>query len=510
MQPLPLSPKHRRLALTLLWSGLLWILLAGLYSRGLNFPFWYHWDEESKALQVIDGTRNLNHPQLLLNTTTLVERLVRPGSQDVQHVTILGRLVSVGFAAGAVVLLAQTATGMFGPWAGALTALLVGLHPRVFILAHFFKEDTALMFGWAAVLRAALLVRQHPTRRTALLLGIAAGLAVSGKYIGIIATLGALAMLLPKPTRRLLAPALAGILLTVILINLQAMLQLSHALERIQWEVHHQLNNETSSPPPWVLWWRDTGWVGSLLFAASMPLLLRHPRRDPAVLWLAFGTAGVYFLILSGITRMVGRYMLMVEVNTWWLIALLLGCGLSSLKTSASSTRRAATGLAILAACLWRLQTFPPAWRNFHTEDSRVATAKALESLARPGDRLMMDLRVLFPGGPHANRTIHGWIPAYPLEPILHWREEDGDDLFETLLERGFTLVAISPDDVQRYLDLPGLITFGQFRDIQWRVPFYQRLFAEAELILETNPQASSFVAPHLKVFRIAPPPDAP
>lgn len=466
MQPLPLSPKHRRLALTLLWSGLLWIFLAGLYSRSLNFPFWYHWDEESKALQVIDGNRNLNHPQLLLNTATLVERLVRSGSLDVQHVTILGRLVSVSFAAGAVVLLAQTATGMFGPWAGALTALLVGLHPRVFILAHFFKEDPALMFGWAAVLRTALLVRQHPTRRTALLLGIAAGLAVSGKYIGIIATLGALAMLLPKPTRRLLGPALAGILLTVILINLQAMLQLGHALERIQWEVHHQLNNETGSPPPWVLWWRDTGWVG--------------------------------------------RYMLMVEVNTWWFIALLLGCGLSSLKTSASSTRRAATGLAILAACLWRLQTFPPAWRNFHTEDSRVATAKALESLARPGDRLMTDLRVLFPGGPHANRTIHGWIPAYPLEAILHWREEDGDDLFETLLERGFTLVAISPDDVQRYLDLPGLITFGQFRDMQWRVPFYQRLFAEAELILETNPQASSFVAPHLKVFRIAPPPDAP
>ena len=79
-----------------------------------------------------------------------------------------------------------------GSRAGWLVGLLVTAHAELYKAAHYLKEDTALMFGIAVFLLAAeFFTRRHDTRAVRLL-GAAAALAASGKYIGIITLLFAL------------------------------------------------------------------------------------------------------------------------------------------------------------------------------------------------------------------------------------------------------------------------------------------------------------------------------
>jgi 4-amino-4-deoxy-L-arabinose transferase-like glycosyltransferase len=68
--------------------------------------------------------------------------------------------------------------------------------------SQYFKEDPALFFGWSSVIGAASLDQRKPSSKTAFLFGIAAGLAVSGKYVGIIASLCALAYVLIDQRKR--------------------------------------------------------------------------------------------------------------------------------------------------------------------------------------------------------------------------------------------------------------------------------------------------------------------
>jgi len=483
----------------LLWTALFW-----LYTRNSDFPFWYHWDEAGKAEQVISGTRNLNHPQLLLNTASILERFVRPGSGDLQHVTNLGRICSAAFSASAVVLLSICAFLLAGRWGYALAALFVALHPRVFELSHFFKEDTALLFGWAAVLCAAGFFGKHRNPKWALVLGVACGLAVSGKYAGLIIALCALIFALLH-SRRLAGITLAAMLATFALINFQALLDPGMAVERIQWELHHQLNNETGVSPPWVLAWADLGLAGTLLFAAGILFNLRPAPFRPLFL-LALAAQLVYFAALCFITRMVPRYMLIIDVSTWWVIAL----GLARLlQTPRLRTKPAVFALAfclVLGVAGWRIQSFQSAWRLFSGEDTRINMALQLDDLAEPGDVLMMDFRVLFPGAYAPQREWHGWVPSVSMRPVAHWSGEWGEDMFATLLEQGVTLVAVAPGYALRYLEAPAHLDFGQFRDVRWRQPFYKRLYAEGTLLLEKTGAAESFLAPHLQLYRIAGP----
>ncbi len=501
-----------RTLFSLLFFVVLWLGLVHLYRMNAVFPFWYHWDEEFKAVQVIFNIRNLHHPLLLLNTAAILEQLNDPGTYNSQHVTELGRLASAGFASAGVCILLWTAVKIKGVPAGFFVFCLVAFHPRLFELAHYFKEDSALFFGWSSVIGAARLYQRSPSSKTAFLFGIAAGLAVSGKYIGIIASLCALACVLIDHRKRV-PVFLLGAVTTFCLINYQALLQPGGALEKIQWEVGQQLNNQTFVKSPLTMLWLDLGPAGTVLFAASLPVLFIGSKHDRSVLLLAFAAMSVYFIALSHISRMMDRYMLMIEVSVWWLIAL----GLAQiLRISFISVRPLFRNLLFISAvlfCLWRLQTFPAAWEFFSAEDSRLQTARQLEGLVEPGDKLMLDFDVLFPGDVHyadgyfSQQSWQGWIPSYPSRVVQHWYKHDGEDMFETLLADGITLVAVSPRYVSRYKRIPTTTTIGHFRDVQWRRPFYERLFAEGELILENEGVPGTFVAPPLQVFRIAPPP---
>lgn len=84
-----------------LFSLVVFSLFLFVYTRNSTFPFWYHWDEEGKAAQIITNTRNMNHPLLLLNTAAFLEKGIQPGSENFQHVTHVGRITAAGFTAAA-------------------------------------------------------------------------------------------------------------------------------------------------------------------------------------------------------------------------------------------------------------------------------------------------------------------------------------------------------------------------------------------------------------------------
>ncbi len=175
----------------LLFAAALW-----LYTRDHGFSPRYHPDEPSKVAQVLTGERNLRHPLLLLRGTEAALWLTGAPCTE-QSVVVAGRTVSALFAAGTVVGMALAVSLIAGRGVGWLAGLFVLGGHQLFEVAHFMKEDPALGFGWAGLWLALAGFGKGGGRRWILAAGCAAGVAASGKYLGLLAVpFGAVAVLI--------------------------------------------------------------------------------------------------------------------------------------------------------------------------------------------------------------------------------------------------------------------------------------------------------------------------
>jgi len=168
----------------LLWSILLFAVCYRLDTRHNRFPFYYHPDEPGKGEQVMTGDWNFHHPMLLLTTTKIVVKLCAI-PDDEQAVVEAGRRVSAGFIAASVVALSLLAFLWRGWFAAFTTGAVLTFHHQFYELAHYMKEDSALMMGVAFTCLAALAYSQTPSAWRAAIVGASCGLAISGKYIGV-------------------------------------------------------------------------------------------------------------------------------------------------------------------------------------------------------------------------------------------------------------------------------------------------------------------------------------
>ena len=167
--------------------------LAGmfLYTRLNSFPFYYHPDESGKVIQILNHSRNLKHPLLLLTATRWMTAF-HVGPLTGKTVVETGRTASAFFSVGAVFALAMLARRMGnsigGPLAGVLAGwsagLLVLVNPSVFEFAHYMKEDPALAMGMALAFLAAHAFWTRKDDYSIVLLGAATAVAASGKYVG--------------------------------------------------------------------------------------------------------------------------------------------------------------------------------------------------------------------------------------------------------------------------------------------------------------------------------------
>ncbi|HEX8372275.1 MAG TPA: phospholipid carrier-dependent glycosyltransferase, partial [Chthoniobacterales bacterium] len=207
------------------WAALLFLLTVGLYSRWNDFPFYYHTDEPRKVEQIVKQTRDFHHPQLMLNAATVA--LSASGLEKTyQNAAVAGRWMNAIFAAGAVVALTLLAWHWGGSRAAVASGTLLLLENNFFEAAHYLKEDPALMLGISVFLLTAAAFWHSPSRRFCLLLGMAAGLSTSGKYIGVVTFLFAVPIVVLNkrcevPVKRRLLLLVGGFLLVISLINYQ-------------------------------------------------------------------------------------------------------------------------------------------------------------------------------------------------------------------------------------------------------------------------------------------------
>ena len=143
-----------------------------LYTKGNEFPYFYHVDEPGKVHQIMTRDWNFNHPMLMLTTTRWgAEALGR--LNDPQAVVVIGRTVSAVFMAAAVALLAAAVWLRAGALAGVLAGVLLLTNRHPFELSHYFKEDPAFLFGLGVWTLGLVLFCKRPSTAHGLFLGLA-------------------------------------------------------------------------------------------------------------------------------------------------------------------------------------------------------------------------------------------------------------------------------------------------------------------------------------------------
>ena len=192
------APRDRRLIRLAALACAFIAFLLGIKNN--DFPFYYHIDEPGKVAQLTTGERNFNHPLLLLTATDLAIKVTGRTAEEIgpQATVRVGRTVSALFNALAVGMIALLAGSYGGALATGFVGLLGAIHFDLFEKAHYLKEDPALILGFAATFLALDYFLRNPSTKSTILLGLATGLASSGKYIGAITLLIALPFVLKK------------------------------------------------------------------------------------------------------------------------------------------------------------------------------------------------------------------------------------------------------------------------------------------------------------------------
>ncbi|MDB5304710.1 MAG: hypothetical protein JWM97_2259, partial [Phycisphaerales bacterium] len=175
-----------RIVVTLLLAGIFAACFL-LYTRHNNFPAYYHDDEADKAVQIIHRDRNFNHPQLMLETAQFLATATHT-PPEIQSAVEIGRAASAALAAMGVAAMALAGFRLHGFPGLLVTAVAVGLCPALLVYAHYMKEDASLIAGIGLCVLAAQIAWSRRGRAVDVpslcFLGIACGLAASGKYTG--------------------------------------------------------------------------------------------------------------------------------------------------------------------------------------------------------------------------------------------------------------------------------------------------------------------------------------
>ncbi len=310
-----LSPWLSALAL----AGLFGVLLF-FFTRHNGFPVYYHLDEPGKGEQILFGQYNYHHPLLLLDTAGLLLR-ASGLPRTLENAVLCGRWASAIFTALAVVLLALLAGRRAGWPAAAACALLIPAQPLVYELAHYCKEDPALLFGISLALLALDLFQRQPDWRRAAFLGASCGVATSGKYVGVITLLLALPFVFrPAGGRFLRGTAFFGALLTVLVVlNLPYFLHPEALFSGLRYEareIETGGGQGISRKIPHAFYLEvfldNFTWpllLGLLLFAGR--LFTARPGRALEVLLLALPLG--YVVLLSFVPKTSPRYFLAVS-----------------------------------------------------------------------------------------------------------------------------------------------------------------------------------------------------
>jgi len=140
---------------------------------------------------------------------------------EMARLYLVGRVVTLLFAAGCVVVFARSAARLWGWEAGAATALLLALTPLFTMNAHYMTADVPMLFWIGLVFLASVHIYRGGGRRWYVLGGACLGIAAATRYQGALAALLLLwAHLLARPMRGPAGPEERGALGRLASVNL--------------------------------------------------------------------------------------------------------------------------------------------------------------------------------------------------------------------------------------------------------------------------------------------------
>ena len=486
------------------------ILLGGLwlYSRHNDFPYYYHPDEPVKVKQLIQSEWNFHHPLLLLESVELARTLSGAGS-DPQRIVEVGRWISALFAVIGVLAFAGIGWWKGGPWgAVAVTAFLLP-HHQVFELAHYLKEDTALFMGVGLTFLALIHSSRTGTRLSILLLGAAAGIALSAKYLGGLLILVALIWLIGIPRAKLKLPRSQAILLffisltvVVLTINQRALWNIDRVQTSFAREIHLATGGQggvTRSVPhgQYTAIFLDNSqpliWFGLL---ACLWFAWKQRKSRPLDEWLMLGFGLGYLLLLTFSPKSNDRYFLAVTP----LICLGAALGICKLFTTLGWQRYFSLGIALaFASSLPSLQTY---YTAFQKDDRRELAAWITTHL--PASAKILQERSAGLPGTGVNNS-----PKILPQKFRTKRMAADFATFDEYLRDGFTHLLVSPSVYGKFF-MENLVA-SENKDVQHaaRTAFYTRLFKEGKLLWESPRSTVIYLHPGLKLYELPASPDA-
>ncbi len=499
------------LLLAALFAAALW-----LHARHNDFPYFYHPDEGEKVRQVRTGEWNFHHPMLLLTTVKFYAGLQNVPPQE-QRIVEAGREVSAIFSAlaiGTLVLLAFAWRG----WAAALPAAgaLLFQH-QLFELAHYFKEDTALLCGVALTFYAAWRFWRTPDRWRAVVLGLAAACAISGKFLGVCALAVALPVLWWAPgggRRERLAWFGGALLLALFLINLPLVLNpgaFAQSFDReVQLAVHGQRG--TTRNVPHTLYWnvfRDNTtpvvWALLLVFLAAR---WRERRRVTLPEWLLIAFPFAFALALSFSPKSNDRYFL--PATAMFTLFAALGVPDASRMLTRWVPRGWTTG--VLGGLLVISQICSPPhpldWKNFaqyYEAFQRDDNAEMLwwVKTQLPADAVIVkDSRVRLPEtGNSEDEARLGTVP----QKIIAKKYAADVGTIAALRVRGVTHVAVSASDYEGFFREGVRAKKNDEKSFEHRKAFYEELLRDGELVFARERGTVLYLHPGLRLYRLPP-----
>ena len=500
--------------------ALVGILALGAYTQHNTFPFTYHPDEGGKVKQIVTKKRNFHHPLLTLATTRAALRALQMDKVSKEKIAVAGRTTMAVFSAIAVVCLTLLAWRWAG-WPGAgIAGFLLLADPLVFELAHYFKEDPALLFGLAVCFLAMDVYWRTPTPGSAAFLGVGCALAMSGKYIGIVALLFVIPVLIGQRKapghRRALAFAL-GFLGPLLLINFPLLQQFSVFEAGLSREMagatagHRGLGRDVphlyyikrlwETCPPGI--WPALVVVG--IFAVTR--LNRLSRTQ----WMTLLFPVFFIVLLSFSPKTAGRYLLPVQT----FLVFLVGTGLGAIlrhalrvwrtemaadtpnpKIKARALAGLCIGITFTTGTLYSTGTeFLVRWREF-AADSRDELRHWIAENLPANAVIAQDDRINLEADPdwRARKVLSAEFVA-----------DLGD--FATLRAQGVTHVAVTTQTYRRFFDESLKPTDAEKADFERRAAFYRELLDSGKPLRDYPGGKIIYLRPTMHLFALPPAP---
>jgi len=486
------------------------------YTRGNVFPPDYHPDEPSKVRQILEEDYNFRHPMLLLRGTEIARRISGAGETE-WRIAVAGRSVSAMFCAGAVALLVVLAGRMQGWFAAFAVGLLLLVNHQFFELAHYMKEDPALTFGTAATLLAIWWYSAGPSRSRAVVLGIACGLALSGKYPGalLIPFVFLAVAFQPGPTaRQRLANAgltLLGLVAVFAIVNWPMFSDLDQLSESLAAETskavdgHKEMTRAVPHGVYFAVLRQSINAVALVLLGIYAVTLILRARRTPFAEWLIALYPATLFAVLTFLPKTHHRYFLPATAVFIFLAAI----GLARIpgfrwhgKALAPRHATLLVWVLLISSTLASVYTVSRYVEGF-TRDNRVQLARYIREELPADAIIVQDRRVQLPTRDEAGNA----PPSLRTDrTIIDTTYSADEGTLDELRARGVTHIAVAEGDYGRFFLRTHRAKDDQTSTVDRRRAFYELLFRDGTKLWEARGGAAQYLQITLELYEMPPP----